>query len=80
MRCSVNNQHASSLKNTSNQLHGMLCIKVQRKKLGISAEANEYGLSSITGLVLPFKRARKKAKTVLKILREYRQVAQKSLH
>ena len=34
----------------------------------------------LTGLVLPFKRARKKAKTVLKILREYRQVAQKSLH
>lgn len=31
----------------------------------------------LIGLVLPFKRARKKAKTVLKILREYRQVAQK---
>ena len=46
MRCNVNNQHASSLKNTSNQLHGMFCIKVQRKKLGISAEANEYCLSS----------------------------------
>lgn len=31
----------------------------------------------LTGLVLPFKRAPKKAKTVLKILREYLQVAQK---
>ena len=44
MRCNVNNQHNHS-KNTSKQLHGMFCIKVQQKNLGIYAEANKYGLS-----------------------------------